>query len=77
MVPRDAFFARTEDIPAKKAAGRVCAEQITPYPPGIPVLLPGERIGQAALDYLLSGVQAGMVIPDAVNSHLDTIRVVA
>jgi arginine/lysine/ornithine decarboxylase len=77
MLPRDAFFARTEDVPVRKAAGRVCAEQVTPYPPGIPVLLPGERIGQPALDYLVSGVRAGMVIPDAANSRLDTVRVVA
>jgi arginine decarboxylase len=77
MLPRDAFFARTEDVPGKEAAGRVCAEQVTPYPPGIPVLLPGERIGQGALDYLLTGVHAGMVIPDAASPQLDTIRVVA
>lgn len=77
VLPRDAFFARTEDVPGKQAAGRICAEQVTPYPPGIPVLLPGERISDPALDYLLTGVHAGMVIPDAVNPQLDTIRVVA
>jgi arginine decarboxylase len=77
MLPREAFFARTVDVPAKQATGRVCAEQITPYPPGIPVLLPGERIGQEALDYLVTGLRAGMVIPDAANPRLDTIRVVA
>lgn len=77
MAPREAFFSRTQDVPSKQAAGRICAEQITPYPPGIPVLLPGERIGANALDYLLTGVQAGMVIPDAVDAQLETIRVVA
>jgi arginine/lysine/ornithine decarboxylase len=77
MLPRDAFFARTEDVPAAQAIGRVCAEQVTPYPPGIPVLLPGERIEEYALDYLRSGVHAGMVVPDAVDPGLDTIRVVA
>ncbi|HET6258497.1 aminotransferase class I/II-fold pyridoxal phosphate-dependent enzyme [Pseudonocardia sp.] len=77
MLPRDAFFARTEDVHAEDAAGRICAEQVTPYPPGIPVLLPGERIGQAALDYLRSGVEAGMVLPDPANPQLETIRVVA
>jgi arginine decarboxylase len=77
MLPRDAFFASTEDVAAKQAVGRVCAEQVTPYPPGIPVLLPGERIEDAALDYLLTGVSAGMVIPDAASPELDTLRVVA
>lgn len=64
-------------MPAEDAAGRICAEQITPYPPGIPVLLPGERIGQAALDYFRSGVQAGMVLPDPASPRLETVRVVA
>lgn len=66
-----------KDVPVQQAAGRVCAEQVTPYPPGIPVLLPGERITRPVLDYLVSGVRAGMVIPDAVSSQLKTVRVVA
>jgi arginine/lysine/ornithine decarboxylase len=77
MLPREAFFADTEDVPAKEAVGRVCAEQITPYPPGIPVLLPGERIGQDALDYLLTGIGSGMVLPDPTDPQLETVRVVA
>jgi arginine decarboxylase len=77
MLPRDAFFADTEDVPAKEAVGRICAEQITPYPPGIPVLLPGERIGQDALDYLLTGIRSGMVLPDPTDPQLETVRVVA
>jgi arginine decarboxylase len=77
MIPRDAFFAQTEDVPAKEAVGRICAEQVTPYPPGIPVLLPGERIGQAVLDYLRTGLAAGMVLPDPADPELNTLRVVA
>jgi arginine decarboxylase len=77
MVPREAFFGATEDVPAKDAVGRICAEQITPYPPGIPVLLPGERIGQEALEYLLTGVEAGMVLPDPTDPQLKSVRVVA
>jgi arginine/lysine/ornithine decarboxylase len=77
MLPRDAFFAPTEDVPVAQAAGRICAEQVTPYPPGIPVLLPGERIGDAALDYLRTGVDAGMVLPDPADPRLETVRVVA
>src|SRR4051794_24287455 len=55
MTPRDAFFARTEDVPVAEAAGRVVAEMVTPYPPGVPVLAPGERITGETLDYLRSG----------------------
>jgi arginine/lysine/ornithine decarboxylase len=77
MVPRNAFFAATEDVPITEAAGRICAEQITPYPPGIPVLLPGERIGQCAPDYLNTGLVAGMVLPDPADPQLQHVRVVA
>ncbi|BBH67949.1 putative Orn/Lys/Arg decarboxylase [Actinoplanes sp. OR16] len=74
--PREAFFGRTETVPAGKAAGRVCAEQITPYPPGIPALVPGERISSEILDYLRTGLAAGMVLPDPADKSLDTVRVV-
>jgi arginine decarboxylase len=77
MLPRDAFFAAKETVTAARAAGRISAEQITPYPPGIPVIIPGERITTELLDYLRSGVSAGMQLPDAADSTLDTIRVVS
>jgi arginine decarboxylase len=75
-LPRDAFFGPTEDVPAREAVGRVAAEQITPYPPGIPVIVPGERINDAVIDYLASGLRAGMVIPDPADPSLKTIRVI-
>ncbi|WP_441858186.1 aminotransferase class I/II-fold pyridoxal phosphate-dependent enzyme [Pseudarthrobacter sp. YAF2] len=75
-LPRDAFFGPTEDVPRSETAGRVAAEQITPYPPGIPVLVPGERINQAVIEYLESGLKAGMVLPDPADPSLGTIRVV-
>jgi arginine decarboxylase len=77
MLPGDAFFAARETIAAADAAGRICAEQITPYPPGIPVIIPGERITSELLDYLRSGLAAGMQLPDPADPSLDTIRVVA
>jgi arginine decarboxylase len=77
MLPRDAFFGRVEQVPVEEAAGRIAAEMVSPYPPGVPVLAPGERISQDALDYLTSGVAAGMLIPDAADSELKTVRVVA
>jgi arginine/lysine/ornithine decarboxylase len=77
MLPRDAFFAVKETVPAGQAVGRVCAEQITPYPPGIPVIVPGERITAELLGYLRSGLDAGMQLPDPADPSLDTIRVVA
>ena len=77
LLPRDAFFGNVESVPAEKAAGRICAEQITPYPPGIPAVVPGERLNGAVIDYLRSGVGAGMNVPDAADTTLETVKVVA
>ncbi|MGY1762088.1 aminotransferase class I/II-fold pyridoxal phosphate-dependent enzyme [Geodermatophilus sp. SYSU D00779] len=77
MLPRDAFFGRVEQVPAAEAAGRIAAEMVSPYPPGVPVLAPGERISQEAVDYLTTGVRAGMLVPDAADPSMQTLRVVA
>ena len=77
MLPRDAFFGPVEQVPAKEAVGRIAAEVVSPYPPGVPVLTPGEVINAEAVDYLRSGVSAGMLIPDAADASMETLRVVA
>jgi arginine decarboxylase len=76
MTPRDAFFARVEQVPIDDAVGRVVAEMVSPYPPGVPVLAPGEIVSQEAVDYLTTGVAAGMLIPDAADSTMKSLRVV-
>ncbi|MGB3650665.1 MAG: aminotransferase class I/II-fold pyridoxal phosphate-dependent enzyme, partial [Rivularia sp. (in: cyanobacteria)] len=50
--PRQAFFAATETLPIKETINRTCAEIVCPYPPGIPVLMPGEIITSAVVEYL-------------------------
>jgi arginine/lysine/ornithine decarboxylase len=77
MLPRDAFFASTEQVRAADAVGRISAEMLTPYPPGAPAVLPGEVITPEVLDYLRSGLAAGMQLPDPVDASLDSVRVVA
>jgi arginine/lysine/ornithine decarboxylase len=77
MLPRDAFFAPVQQVPADEAHGRIAAEQITPYPPGIPAVVPGERLTDAVIAYLRSGVAAGMNVPDPADPSLATVRVVA
>ncbi|GAA3273893.1 hypothetical protein GCM10010493_60140 [Streptomyces lavendulae subsp. grasserius] len=57
------------------ADGRIAAEMPTPYPPGIPATLPGERLTKDVLRYLRTGVEAGMVVPDAVDTQVTTVRV--
>ncbi|CAM5286525.1 aminotransferase class I/II-fold pyridoxal phosphate-dependent enzyme [Streptomyces aurantiogriseus] len=76
LLPRDAFFGPAEHVPVSKAAGRVAAEMITPYPPGIPAVLPGERLTEPVLRYLRTGLEAGMNLPDPTDPELKTIRVV-
>jgi arginine/lysine/ornithine decarboxylase len=77
MLPRDAFFGEAEQVDAEQAVGRISAEMITPYPPGAPAVLPGEVISREVVDYLRSGLAAGMEIPDPADSKLESIRVVA
>lgn len=77
QLPREAFFAEVEEVPAEQASGRICAEQVTPYPPGIPAVVPGERLNDAVIDYLRTGLAAGMNIPDAADTSLKTLRVVS
>jgi arginine/lysine/ornithine decarboxylase len=50
--PRDAYFARHAFVPLSRVVGRVSADIITIYPPGIPILVPGEEISAAAVEYL-------------------------
>ena len=76
MPPRDAFFAAKQDVTADQAIGRIAAEQITPYPPGIPAIIPGERITAELVGYPRSGLQAGMQLPDPADPSLATVRVV-
>lgn len=77
VAPRAAFFGEVEMVPAEHAAGRIAAEQLTPYPPGIPAVVPGERLDDTVVDYLRSGLAAGMAVPDATDSSLERFRVLA
>ena len=77
VTPREAFFAGHEAVPWDAAAGRVCAEVVAPYPPGVPVLAPGERITEAALGALEHARAAGVRIAYAADPTLATLRVVA
>jgi arginine/lysine/ornithine decarboxylase len=77
MLPRDAFFARTEDVAPAKAAGRVSAEWVTPYPPGIPAVTAGEVYTDAAIEYLQELVAAGGFVEGTTDTELSTLRVVA
>lgn len=77
MLPRDAFFGPAEQVSLAEAPGRIAAEMITPYPPGVPAVLPGEVITKPILGYLRTGLGAGMALPDPADSDMESVRVVA
>ncbi|CAN5794927.1 arginine decarboxylase [soil metagenome] len=77
MTPREAFSATVEHVAPAAAVGRISAESITPYPPGIPIITPGERIRTEVIDYLRAGIEAGMYISGLSDETFSTLRVVA
>jgi arginine decarboxylase len=77
LAPREAFFAPDETVTAAAAVGRVSAELIAPYPPGVPVLAPGELITAEALAALAEVAADGGRIAYAADPTLATFRVVA
>ena len=74
--PREAFFAATEVVLVDQACDRISAELICPYPPGIPILIPGEIITPQAVEYLQEVLILGGCITGCNDSTLKTFKVV-
>ena len=77
LTPAEAFFGKVEHIPLERAAGRVAAEMVTPYPPGIPRLVPGQLIDEPHVAFLRLGLEAGLFVLGTSDEQLKTVRVVA
>jgi arginine/lysine/ornithine decarboxylase len=77
LSPRTAFYAPSDVVDTAQAVGRVGTEILTPYPPGIPALGPGEEISQEIVDYLLEAAVVGVRVQGAEDATLQTLRVVA
>ena len=75
VTPREAFFSSYEVVDSALAVGRVSAEMICPYPPGVPVLSPGERITKDALDALFEARDSGTRIAFVADRTLKTLKV--
>jgi arginine decarboxylase len=73
--PRDAFLGEAEAVPVESAVGRISCESIAGYPPGIPALLPGERITAEAIAYLRELRDAGARLHGASDQSFETITV--
>ncbi len=73
--PRKIFFSESENIPLEKSVGKICAEEVTFYPPGIPILNSGEIITLEIVDYIRENKKIGGRIIGAADVELETIKV--
>ena len=76
MTPRAAYLGPQEVVPAERAAGRIAAESLATYPPGIPNVLPGERLTGETLAYVRRTLEQGGSVRGASDRLLHTVRVV-
>lgn len=76
LSPREAFFAAREAVPVEAAAGRVAAEEVTFYPPGVPALVPGERITREAVRQMRAAARLGLKVTGPADASLSTLFVV-
>jgi arginine/lysine/ornithine decarboxylase len=75
MTPREAFLGPQEVVAVEEAAGRIAAESLAAYPPGIPNVLPGERLTRETLDYIRESVEQGGYVRGSSDRELRTLRV--
>ncbi len=76
LTPRDAFYGETELVPFKESAGRIIAEFIYVYPPGIPILLPGEVISQENIDYIVDHIEVGLPVKGPEDRSVTNVKVI-
>jgi arginine/lysine/ornithine decarboxylase len=76
LTPRQAFNAATVAVPLAAAVGRVSAELLCPYPPGVPVVFPGERLSSSAVAVLQQTLAAGGTVVGAQDAALSSVLVV-
>jgi lysine decarboxylase len=76
MTPREAYLGAQEVVPAAEAVGRIAAESLATYPPGIPNVLPGERLSAETLAFVQRTLEQGGSVRGASDRLLHTVRVV-
>lgn len=76
MTPRQAFLGPQETVAFDAAEGRIAAESLAAYPPGVPNVLPGERLSRATLDFIADSIAHGGQVRGASDRTLETVRVV-
>ncbi|WP_134700235.1 aminotransferase class I/II-fold pyridoxal phosphate-dependent enzyme [Ammoniphilus sp. YIM 78166] len=76
LSPRDAFYSETEIIPLKESQGRIIAEFLMIYPPGIPIFLPGEIITEENIEYIQQNLAVGLPVQGPEDENIEMIRVI-
>lgn len=76
MSLRDVFYGAKQAVPLSEAAGKICGEQVSFYPPGIPVLLPGELVTEKIIAYCQAQKTLGLPVSGPADSSLATLRIV-
>ena len=76
MSPQDSFYAEKEYLPLKEAKGRICSEFVMCYPPGIPILAPGEEITQNIIDYILYAKEKGCSMTGPEDPEIEHLNVI-
>jgi ornithine decarboxylase len=78
MNPRDVFLHhKAKRVPLSRSIGQISAQTLTPYPPGIPVLIPGERITPEIVNYLSDLAEKDIRVVGQEGDALRTVKVVA
>jgi arginine decarboxylase len=77
MMPREAYLGTTKRVALEAAAGEIAAEPVSPYPPGVPLPVPGQRVHEGHIEFLRTGLAAGMVVKGVSDPSLEQLRVVA
>ncbi|MED9965943.1 MAG: aminotransferase class V-fold PLP-dependent enzyme [Blautia sp.] len=75
MSPQDAFYAKKKSVPIQESAGYVCSEFVMCYPPGIPILAPGERITPEILAYIEYAKEKGCLMTGPEDSEILNLNV--
>lgn len=77
MSPQEAFYAAKEEmIPIRQTKGKICTEFVMCYPPGIPILAPGEKITQEIIDYILYAKEKGCSITGPEDEKVERLNVI-
>ena len=77
MSPQKAFYSDKVSLPVEKSAGKVCAEFVMCYPPGIPILAPGEMITDDIVQYIIYAKEKGCSMQGTEDPAVDRLQVLA